>query len=235
MRRFLLSLSLAVGAGGTAVAADIYSIPADPVPSHAIVHHVAAASWTGPYIGLHGGYLWGSARETEYPHPCCPNLETEYRDYKPAGWLAGLHAGFNAQHGSWVIGYEGDVSWVHGASDSVESGNPNNPNVRTLGIDWLSTHRLRVGHASGQTLIYGTGGLAIIGVDTFKAVGGDPKNESSEKVVRTGFAVGGGIEHMVTDNLTLRASISTSTLGIRRLACSTMVLPSLTRTSPASA
>jgi outer membrane immunogenic protein len=68
-------------------------------------------------------------------------------------------------------------------------------------ISWLSTIRGRMGLAIGDTMVYGTAGLAIGGVKNTQFVNGD--NYYSSSKTRLGWAVGGGVEHMVSRNWTV--------------------------------
>ncbi len=75
-----------VGSAGLALAADLpnYQSP----PSSQVYNPAPAFDWTGPYVGLTGGYGWGTSD----------------------GWLGGAFAGYNFQvTPNWVAGIEGDI------------------------------------------------------------------------------------------------------------------------------
>ena len=79
-----------------AVAADLPRAPADFVP--------VAYNWTGLYLGIDGGYAWGSSRWSGYAN-----------NADPSGVMVGGTIGYNWQAlGSpWVFGLEGDIDWTN--------------------------------------------------------------------------------------------------------------------------
>lgn len=119
-----------------------------------------------PAITWSGFYLGGNIGAV---WPDTDEVELFDNDAKLIG---GGHLGFNWQGpSSWVIGVEGDVNF---AED----------------IDYLASVRGRLGYALGNTLLYGTGGVAFVGLDN----GFDDE---------TGWVAGGGIETKVRPNLSL--------------------------------
>src|ERR1700730_7415363 len=101
MRKLLLSSSVfvALGVAGSAMAADL------PVYTKAPPPYVPEASWTGFYIGLHGGYGWGRA---PFPETFFDPIVLGGIDSK--GGVFGAHAGYNWQFGHIVTGLEVDMS-----------------------------------------------------------------------------------------------------------------------------
>ena len=87
-----------VGSAGIALAADL---PNDQAPPASQVYNPAPAfDWTGPYVGLTGGYGWGTSD----------------------GWLGGAYAGYNFQvNPNWVVGLEGDVTATGKSSNGWDS------------------------------------------------------------------------------------------------------------------
>jgi len=92
--------------------------------------------------------------------------------------------------------------------------------IGTQKLDWLATFRDRAGLTVDRTLLYITGGLALGGVKnsvdtTFSCPRCDPAENFSlvYNDTRVGWAVGGGIEHMLTQNWTLRAEALYVDLG----------------------
>ena len=136
----------------------------------------AAHDWAGVYLGINGGYAWG-------------DFETSAGDVSGDDALGGFQIGYNKQLGSVVIGVEGDVqaSAIEGASNGVSTS-----------LDWFSTARGRVGYAFDSTLLYGTAGLAVGGVEATSAGGSDEKTS-------LGLAAGAGVEQAMTENLSLKA------------------------------
>lgn len=136
----------------------------------------AAHDWAGAYVGLNGGYAWG-------------DFDTSAGDFSGEDVLGGFQIGYNKQLGSVVIGVEGDLqaSGIDGSSGGMSTS-----------LDWFSTARGRVGYAFDSTLVYGTAGLALGGVEATAAGVSDDKTA-------LGFAAGAGIEQAMTENLSLKA------------------------------
>jgi outer membrane immunogenic protein len=95
------------------------------------------------------------------------------------GFMGGAQIGYNFQFSQFVLGVEGDIS----STDWDD-------------ISWLATVRGRLGYAWEKVMPYATGGLAIAELDTPFA------GSSSE--TSTGWALGGGIEVAVSDNVSVR-------------------------------
>ncbi|MHA1548225.1 MAG: outer membrane protein [Alphaproteobacteria bacterium] len=115
---------------GTAAAADIVTYEPTPTP---VYSPAAAANWTGPYMGIMGGYGWGGTTVANQ------------------GILGGVYAGYNFQVSpSVVAGIEGDVS-ATGKTGTTTS---------TVTNPWNATLRGRVGYTMGRTMLYGTAGVA---------------------------------------------------------------------------
>jgi outer membrane immunogenic protein len=147
--------------------------PARPVSaSSAEASAGAAADWTGPYIGLHGGYGWGSFASTGF-------VSSTHLD--PAGAFGGFQGGYNWRFApTWVIGLESDSSW--GSIEQTSSPNK-------IKIDEMGTVRGRLGYAMNRTLLYGTGGLAWAHVDSTT----EGSIVSDDYLL--GWAAGGGVEY----------------------------------------
>ncbi len=109
------------------------------------------------------------------------------------GGLAGGTVGFNMQSGSFVYGIEADGGWA-GIEDDIDD----------VTVDWTSTVRGRIGYAFDSVLVYATGGAAIGGVDSDIVGDGD---------TRLGFAVGGGVEAALTDNISAKVEYQYIDLG----------------------
>jgi outer membrane immunogenic protein len=123
---------------------------------------------------------------------------------KRVAW--GVHAGYDMQMGSFVIGgvIEGGRSMI---GNSV-SGFTSTPASYVLSrrIDWDANARLRAGFAAGTgTLIYGTGGVAYARIknsfattNTFNSF-----TESDTSKDEWGWTAGGGVEQRVSDNFSI--------------------------------
>jgi outer membrane immunogenic protein len=133
----------------------------------------ATTVWTGPYIGLHGGYGWGNFKSTAAG--TTTNLD-------PAGAFGGFQGGYNWQFApNWVIGLESDSSWGS-LKDSA--------GANKIKIDEMGTVRPRLGYAMNRTLLYGTGGLAWAHVDSTTAGGLAVSDD-----YLLGWTAGAGVEY----------------------------------------
>jgi outer membrane immunogenic protein len=138
--------------------------------------YVAPFSWSGFYVGINGGYGWGTTKLSN---------ALGDQNFNNTGGLAGLTLGYNLQTGNWVWGIEGDIdaSWLKGNNDD----GPLCAGGCEMKQTWFSTIRGRVGYSFDRWLPYFTGGVAM----------GDAKFTSpfgTQTSTRTGWTIGGGLE-----------------------------------------
>jgi outer membrane immunogenic protein len=156
-----------------------------------------AANWAGWYIGAHAGANWQQAQSNSTePYDLGGPFTTT-----GTGFIGGGQLGYNWQHGNFVFGLEGDGSWLTGKGTASAFGNPPYATVSNS-IRWLSTIRARFGLAVGDTMAYATAGVAFGGVKNSHVLNGGSFAYSESKT-RTGWAVGGGVEHMLSRNWTI--------------------------------
>lgn len=176
---------IAVLLGGSAVAADL-PLKAPPAPA------VAVPTWTGTYIGINGGFAWGTTNHTDL-------FGVTSGDFNQDGGIAGITYGGNWQSGRWVLGFESDLDWAD------IKGTVTNPLCSVNGgstcftkLKALSTERMRAGVDIDGWLLFGTAGAAFGRVDAgqdpcgLTPLGGDSCNEKW----RAGWVAGAGIEKM---------------------------------------
>ena len=193
-RLSLASMALGIITHG-AFAADLME-PVAPV-----------ADWGGLYAGLHAGWGWS---DVDY------SIEGDFVDAQTPfdgfsvdadGPVAGAQAGFNYQIDSFLLGLEADISWAGIDGDFRGVDLPDDPYFFNADseIDWLASLRGRAGLIWEQFLFYGTGGIAFTNVDT-KVVSdwsGNIENYN-DSTSHMGWVVGGGVEMMLTNNITGR-------------------------------
>ena len=123
MLRLAASATVLALMSSAAVAADmpIYSPPPAPMLSTTPI----AYNWSGFYIGAHGGWGFG-------------------HDLLEDGFVVGGQLGVNWQFNQFVLGVEGDGSFVDWGE-----------------VEAVGTARLRGGFAIDRVLIYATGGGAF--------------------------------------------------------------------------
>jgi opacity protein-like surface antigen len=191
-------LSIALIAAASTIALTQSASAAD-LPAKAPVYTPVAAplyNWTGPYVGIAGGVVWGHSKQTDPGVPCdffdtC--LAEADGSYAPTGGIIGGTLGYNWQQGPWVFGVEGDYSWadVSGNSQTCGAATPS-PHACGTKLESLGTLRGRIGYAMGATgnwLPYVTGGLAVGELKAW-----DDLFPSSGSDFRAGWTVGAGLE-----------------------------------------
>jgi len=95
--------------------------------------------------------------------------------------IGGLTVGYDHDFGNWVAGGALDIDW---ADINIAPG---------VNVDQVFRAKLRGGYKIGRGLLYATGGFANI--DT-SGLGDDD-----------GYFIGGGYEHMVTDNISVGGEV----------------------------
>ena len=177
MKRILiLAAGVAMFASSSALAADaVEYVPEAP----AAVEMPAAFSWSGPYIGVHGGYGWGDG-------------EVGALDDSFDGGRFGGFVGYNWQFSNgFVAGVEGDVNY---------DWNENTYTVAGLGSadiesGFSGSVRGRVGYGMDRTLIYAAGGWTATNVEIDAGAAG------SDDDTLHGWTIGAGVDHAFTDNV----------------------------------
>jgi len=199
MKRILLST---IALATLTVGASAADLPARmPVKAPIIVETIY--TWTGPYIGIVGGYGWG---ESELK---AGNFR---RKLSPDGGFVGGTLGYNWQfNNSFVVGLEGDIAWagIRG-SRHCSAG----VTCRTE-QDWIGTVRGRLGYAVGPALFYVTGGYAVSDIKV-KAIDNVANASTAVTKTRSGWTVGGGIEYGFWNNWSAKAEYLYADYGSER-------------------
>lgn len=227
MKRTIFSAAILLAGLSIASAADVlpYYKSAAPLQS--------AYSWGGGYVGINGGYgvsndtmsiaganAIGNAVVATGAVPGSLNTH-------PRGGFVGAQIGYNWQSGFIVYGLEADMQYsdIKGSASQTLSLAPLNipVSLTTAGnsnLDWFGTVRARVGYlVTPNTLFYGTGGLAYGNVSGSTSVTlAAPAPFAASAVgtysnLKTGYTVGGGIEHAITPSVILRTEYSYIDLG----------------------
>jgi outer membrane immunogenic protein len=174
-----LALLLASALLTPAAAADLSVAPMYKAPPAPV------ATWTGSYIGVSGGGVWGNA----VVHNNATGVDQTPR-FDLNGGLIGVTAGFNVQNGNVVVGIEGDTSASNKKGSAFEFP-PNAAFSNEVKENWLSTVRGRVGYTQGNWLVYATAGGALANVEN-TIVG--PPGTVSETHAHWGWTAGAGVE-----------------------------------------
>ena len=167
----------------TAAAIVLVSAPAfagslsQPVEEPVLAAPVApvlnfGTDWSGAYVGAQVGY--GNM-----------NSDGAVND-SGDGALGGVHAGYQYDMGSLVLGGELDYN----AAD-IKLDNNNGS------IDKLARLRGKVGYDLGRTMVYGTAGAAYGEI-----------NLAGTSFDENGYTVGAGVDYMLTDNVILGGELN---------------------------
>lgn len=151
-------------------------------------------SWTGPRVGIVGGYGWGKA---DYEGTgLLAEDETGSVDIQGAmlGGLIGYDYGFS---NGFVVGVLGDLSWLNLEGRDCQ-GLAGCEYELQAEIDALGTLRGRAGFGLDNLFVYGTGGLALGHVDV--SVEG---YDGSDSKIMYGWTGGAGIEYRISDPVTI--------------------------------
>jgi opacity protein-like surface antigen len=158
---FILSTTM-IAAAGSAFAGGMDTVTPEPAPTQPVVIDTpVGVDWTGPYAGL----SFGSAQ-----------IDANGDD--ETGGTYGVHAGYDYDFGSFVLGGELEYSGL----DDFDVGGAE--------VHSVARAKLRGGADLGQVMLYGTAGVAR--VDT--SIGEE-----------TGPVGGVGIEYMATERFSIGA------------------------------
>ena len=209
-----LAVFVTAATASTAMAADL-APPPPPAPAPQIRSSIN--DWTGPYLG---GVIGGTCMETSSFHHntvedgTTVNDDDDFNDpgeswdghsvlhqvrgpydMNGCGLTGGVIGGFNYQIGNIVAGIEGDWTW------GGQTGEHSDTNEHdSYDIDWMASIRPRAGIlVNNDTLFYVTGGPAWMRGEL-----GDDNTGASFKKTHFGYAIGGGIEHALTENIHIR-------------------------------
>jgi outer membrane immunogenic protein len=197
-------------------------------------------TWTGPTIGINGGWSGGQAQaatlSTDDPpgtlgHSAGLAAPTSFVASGPVG---GFQLGYNWQLSrNWLIGAETDFDFAsiagRGTSTNVlrSAASILDPlpfiSVADETLQWFGTVRGRLGFLpTRNSMIYGTGGFAYGRIDQnatytytsrfdpLSSVNGicNPSSvcyAGANNLTATGWAAGGGLEYLLSNNWTVRA------------------------------
>lgn len=122
-------------------------------------------SWTGLYVGVNGGYGWG----TQDPLTLFSN-RFDRSSFNISGGMFGGTIGAQIQQGYVVIGIEGDLDWANIKGTGISTptigglvlpGQPITLNIAS-NTSAVGTARIRAGVAMNNWLFYATGGAAFV-------------------------------------------------------------------------
>jgi high affinity Mn2+ porin len=207
----VIAVGLILSAGG-ACAADLSAAQPTKAPPPAAP---AAYDWTGFYLGGHVGYALGGSNWSSTQAGVAAPAVTGAFDFSNAynfstgngSYFLGFQAGYDYMIASrWLFGIQTDISFpsfVGGnrTFSSVPTGIVNNLER----VEFSGNVLGRVGYAWDRTLFYVAGGYA--GGDVHAGAMNDTAFGLSfpgSSSWQSGYAVGGGIEYAVTNNISVK-------------------------------
>jgi outer membrane immunogenic protein len=165
-------------------------------------------NWTGFYGGIHLGADSTRAKSTGSHFDggegffCCGSNPASFSTrHAPTQFQAGGQAGFNYQMGNFILGVEGDASWI-GGGRGVQSfdGAEGQADSVTSKVDGLYTIRGRAGFLYNDIYLFATGGAAFSNI-RFRFM--SEEGLTSTMHLSDGWTVGGGAETFLWPNLSL--------------------------------
>jgi outer membrane immunogenic protein len=155
------------------------------------------ADWSGAFVGAKVGL---GAIESEI-HDFDEEAAFGYSKNDGAAATVDLQAGYNWQSGNFVYGAVLSI----GATNFDESFDTDfcSPTTHATTVNALASLRGRAGFAAGNTLFYGTAGIASIDTEESLACDDDISFEVDDRY--EALVVGFGVESMMTDNLSISA------------------------------
>jgi outer membrane immunogenic protein len=216
-----------------AAAAD-FRMPVKAPPAIAAVY-----SWSGFYIGGHGGYGWSVFDVTTVTPTSFFPAGHRFVPSKPEGFLGGGQVGFNYQVGTVVFGLEATGSLAN-MKDTTRNDSvllPGAFNSIERHVDSIVTVAARLGIAANNWLLYAKGGWAWVKSDltspSINAAGALVSTSESGEV-RDGWMAGAGVEYGLTRNISLKfeynyIDLGTETVESRRRNATTGVVDILLR------
>jgi outer membrane immunogenic protein len=221
LRSFIVGAVSALALSSAADAADMYR--AEGPGGYKDGPYVPVATWTGFYVGVNGGYAFsGDSRTIEITNngtvvDRVPGAQNE-------GAFGGGQIGYNISGGRLglgsrvVLGIEADIQGAD-ISDDYRFVPANGVSITRRGtssVDYFGTVRGRVGYGFDRTLVYATGGLAYGNVTNRLYDSGNALVYKSDEL-QTGYAVGGGIEHLITPGWSVKLEYQYVNLGDEKL------------------
>ena len=205
---------MATASMNSAFAADLpaRTQPTAPAP-------VFASGWQGFYVGGSVGGSWLNSRTDDslanpwgWDYGAISGKNTSASKF---GAMVGLQAGYNFQSRNLVFGVEGDFSFLNGKSigqSTITGGyGYSAETTKSNKISNFGTLRGRLGVDMNGTMPYLTAGIAFGRVanryTTNDHGDGYANTDSSTKKWRTGFVVGGGVEHKLTDKISIKGEV----------------------------
>jgi outer membrane immunogenic protein len=221
MKKFLLGVATFFAMGTVAFAADL--------GRRSIYAPQLLKDWTGCYVGLNAGGVWGHMKEDWTPNNIKPVVVSSFESngsgsFTASGFTGGGQIGCNWQVAQVLLGAEGDGQYtgLDGSRDALDPAvlAPLGP-IRfheDFRSRWLATARGRFGWLPNPfVLFFATVGAAFAEVDTSDSAINlfNPAEfiTVSRSQTRVGWTYGGGVEWKFAPQWSVRAEYLFVDLG----------------------
>lgn len=201
IRLALLATSLAL-VPASSKAADSLAMPRKALPPQV---EARIRDWSGAYLGIHAGLDANAYRSSAPASLPALNFSGTRDTIGIGGGDVGVQFGYNLQLGNWVTGIEAESSLLLMHKET---------SAANLVARQTSRHAIKgkLGYSFGPTLLYGVAGLAIAPVRfTSPANGGFP--DTSRSTTYLGPTIGIGVEHMLTEHVSLKGEATLASFG----------------------
>ncbi len=185
---------------------------------------LAQSNFDGAYAGLGAGYSWGEDNGKEY-HDAGGIYYGSTQQTRPTGTLLSPFIGFNkVVNQNILLGAEADYDMRDYADKSVQK--TDGVGIALYPVETRVQNgkslRARLGYVfnNDKTLSYLTGGYSTININrTYGDLDNNLGNGTAfSKITRhNGYIVGFGMEHFVTDKISLRAEYRYAQYGTKML------------------
>ena len=207
MKKYLFA-TLAITALGVApaLAADLGARPYNRAPAYAAPYAAPIYNWTGFYIGGHLGGAFTSNDNFDNGLSTGSNANGRF--------LGGVQVGADWQIApTWVVGIEGQYSWLSGDIGAVFPGGfAYTNNQRGLG-----SITGRIGYTWGPGLVYVKGGYAHSDNNETVTFAGTPILFQTAGNHSNGYTIGAGLEYMFAPNWSAKVEYQYYNFGDARL------------------
>lgn len=195
-----------------------------PLPGTQPAQPVPVRDWTGIYVGVHAGGVWGRDQWTSGTGTLAAAAANGNFPgaADPLGLLGGGQVGVTYQMGPWVAGAEVSVG-AASIADTAKcvTGLSRDPSVLACQstVDSLGSVSARLGQSWGDLLVYGKAGAAWANGSSEIFSPLNPAHASSSGT-RWGWMLGGGVEHALTARLSSFLEYDYYDFGTRHLSYS---------------
>ena len=212
MKKLLLGTVALVALGAApALAADLAARPYTKAPAYAAPIY----NWTGFYIGGHIGGAFGGN-----------NNFAGFGGNNDGRFLGGVQVGADYQFApNWVLGVEGQYSWLGDNNNSVAFTGTGLGYVYTNNQRALGSVTGRIGYTWGPAMLYAKGGYAFSDNSETLVLGTTPTAFSFDGGHRDGYTVGGGLEYMFAPNWSAKAEYMYYNFGSSRFVTPVALAP----------